>query len=35
MYPLLPVEPAAAMQFVAALFTIFSALISLVFLRPY
>lgn len=33
MYPLLPVEPATAMQIVAAMFTMFSALISFLFLR--
>lgn len=33
MYPLLPVEPATAMQIVAATFTVFSALFSLLFLR--
>jgi len=33
MYPMLPVEPATVMQIVAAFFTVFSAISSLLFLR--
>ena len=33
MYPMLPLEPAVAMQCIAALFTIFSAVLTLFFVR--
>jgi hypothetical protein len=33
MYPMLPLEPASAMQCIAALFAMFSALLSLYFCR--
>lgn len=33
MYPMLPLEPTSAMQCIAALFTVLSALFSLYFLR--
>jgi hypothetical protein len=33
MYPMLPLEPTSAVQCIAALFTMFSAMLSLYFLR--
>lgn len=33
MYPMLPLDPAIAMQCIAALFTLFSAMLTLVFMR--